>query len=145
MTPPIQTAAHPELVSEQVPRAQKGWITLVTSAEHKSVGRMYIATALVFAAAALAELMMMRLQLMIPESSLIRPEIFDRLLSAYGVTALVLFALPLILGLFSVVLPLQIGARGMALPAFTTSPTGSTCSAGSRSTPASSTGPRRPG
>jgi cytochrome c oxidase subunit 1 len=116
MTPPIQTSAHPEVVSEQVPRAQKGWITLVTSAEHKSVGRMYIATALFFATAAVAELLMMRLQLMVPENTLIRPEIFDRLLSAYGVTALVLFALPLALGLFSVVLPLQIGARGMALP-----------------------------
>jgi cytochrome c oxidase subunit I len=113
---PIRTAAHPELVSEQIPRRQKGWITLVTSADHKSVGRMYIATALFFAAAALAELLMMRLQLMIPENSLIRPEIFDRLLSAYGITALMFFALPLAIGLFSIVLPLQIGARGMALP-----------------------------
>ncbi len=116
MTPPIRTSAHPEVVSEQIPRAQKGWITLVSSAEHKSVGRMYIATSLFFATAALAELLMMRLQLMVPENTLIRPEIFDRLLSAYGVTALVLFALPLALGLFSIVVPLQIGARGMALP-----------------------------
>ncbi len=77
---------------------------------------MYIATALFFATAALAELLMMRLQLMVPENSLIRPEIFDRLLSAYGITALMLFALPLAIGLLSIVLPLQIGARGMALP-----------------------------
>ena len=116
MTPPIQTATNPEVVSERIPRAQKGWITLVTTAEHKAVGRMYIATALFFATAALAELLMMRLQLMIPENTLIRPEVFDRLLSAYGITALMLFALPLMLGLFSIVLPLQIGARGMALP-----------------------------
>ena len=113
---PIRTASHPEVVSEQVPRAQKGWITLVTTAEHKAVGRMYIATALFFASAALAEFLMMRLQLMIPENTLIRPEIFDRLLSAYGVTGLILFALPLMIGLMSVVVPLQIGARGMALP-----------------------------
>ncbi|MCB0876228.1 MAG: cbb3-type cytochrome c oxidase subunit I [Solirubrobacterales bacterium] len=113
---PVQTASHPEVVSEQVPRAQKGWITLVTSAEHKAVGRMYIATSLVFAAAALAEFLMMRLQLMIPENTLIRPEIFDRLLSAFGVTSVILFALPLLIGLMSVVVPLQIGARGMALP-----------------------------
>ena len=113
---PARTPAHPELVSEQIPRSQKGWITLVTNADHKAVGRMYVATALFFASAALAELLMMRLQLMVPENSLIRPEIFDRLLSAYGVTALLLFALPLAIGLFSIVLPLQIGARGMALP-----------------------------
>jgi heme/copper-type cytochrome/quinol oxidase subunit 1 len=112
----IRTASHPEVVSEQVPREQKGWITLVSSADHKAVGRMYVATSLVFAAAALAEFLMMRLQLMIPENTLIRPEIFDRLLSAFGVTGLILFALPLILGLMAVVVPLQIGARGMALP-----------------------------
>lgn len=112
----MQTASHPEVVSEQVPRAQKSWITLVTSAEHKSVGRMYIATALFFASAAIAEFLMMRLQLMIPENTLIRPEIFDRLLSAFGVTSLFLFALPLLIGLMSIVVPLQIGARGMALP-----------------------------
>jgi cytochrome c oxidase subunit 1 len=113
---PVRTASHPEVVSEQVPREQKAWITLVTSAEHKAVGRMYIATALLFAAAAIAELLMMRLQLMIPENTLIQPVIFDRLLSAFGVTSLILFALPLMIGLMSVVVPLQIGARGMALP-----------------------------
>ncbi len=113
---PSRTASHPEVVSEQVPRAQKGWITLVTTAEHKAVGRMYIATALLFASAALAEFLMMRLQLIVPENTLIRPEIFDRLLSAYGVTGLILFALPLMIGLMSVVVPLQVGARGMALP-----------------------------
>lgn len=113
---PVRTAAHPEIVSERVPRAQKPWISLVTSPDHKDVGRMYVATALVFASAALAELLMMRLQLMVPENTLIRPEIFDRLLSAFGVTALLLFALPLAIGLMSVVVPLQIGSRGMALP-----------------------------
>jgi cytochrome c oxidase subunit 1 len=113
---PVRTASHPEVVSEQVPRAQKPWITLVTNPEHKAVGRMYIATALVFAAAALAEFLMMRLQLMIPENTLIQPVIFDRLLSAFGATSLLLFALPLAIGLMSVVVPLQIGARGMALP-----------------------------
>jgi cytochrome c oxidase subunit 1 len=113
---PVRTASHPEVVSEQVPREQKAWITLVTSAEHKAVGRMYIATALLFAAAAIAELLMMRLQLMIPENTLIQPVIFDRLLSAFGVTSLILFALPLMIGLMSVVVTLQIGARGMALP-----------------------------
>jgi heme/copper-type cytochrome/quinol oxidase subunit 1 len=116
MTPPIRTSAHPEVVSEVIPRRQPGWITLATSADHKSVGRMYIATSLFFAAVALTELVMMRLQLIVPDNTFIRPDVFDRLLSAYGATALILFALPLLLGLFSYVVPLQVGARGMALP-----------------------------
>lgn len=116
MTPPVQGTARPEVVSEQIPRRRPGWIELATSSDHKGVGRMFVATSLFFAAVALTELVMMRLQLAVPDNTLIRPEIFDRLLSAYGVTALLLFALPLAIGLFSHVVPLQIGARGMALP-----------------------------
>lgn len=116
MTPPIQGAARPEIVTEGIPRRRPAWIALVTSADHKAVGRMYIATSFLFAAVALTELVLMRLQLLVPENTFIRPDLFDRLLSAYGVSALVLFALPLALGLFSTVVPLQIGARGMALP-----------------------------
>ena len=115
-SPRITGTARPEVVSEEIPRGRPAWIDLVTSADHKNVGRMYIATSLFFAAIALTELVMMRLQLLLPDNTLIRPEIFDRLLSAYGVTALLLFALPLAIGLFSYVLPLQIGARGYALP-----------------------------
>ncbi len=116
MTPPVQGTARPEVVSEQIPRRRPGWIELATSSDHKDVGRMFVATSLFFAAVALTELVMMRLQLAVPDNTLIRPEIFDRLLSAYGVTALLLFALPLAIGLFSHVVPLQIGARGMVLP-----------------------------
>ena len=38
------------------------------------------------------------------------------MLSLYGATAIFLFAIPLALGLFYYVAPLQIGARGTALP-----------------------------
>ena len=85
---PLQRAARPEVVTEEIPRGRPAWIELVTSADHKDVGRMYIATSLFFAAIALTELVMMRLQLLLPDNTLMRPEIFDRLLSAYGVTAL---------------------------------------------------------
>ncbi|MCB0866224.1 MAG: cbb3-type cytochrome c oxidase subunit I [Solirubrobacterales bacterium] len=116
MAPPIQSAARPEVVSEQIPRRQPAWISLVTSSDHKQVGRMYVATSFFFAAIALTQLVLMRLQLIVPENTFIRPDVFDRLFTPYGVTALLLFALPLAFGLFSVVVPLQIGARGMALP-----------------------------
>ena len=117
MTPQtLHGAARPEVVSERIPRRRPGWIELATSADHKSVGRMYIATALFFAAIALTELVMMRMQLLVPDNTLIRPEIFDRLLSAYGATALLMFALPLAIGLISLVAPLQVGARGVLLP-----------------------------
>ena len=58
----------------------------------------------------------MRVQLIVPENTAIHPEIFDRIMSAFGVTAVVLFAIPLALGLIGYIVPLQIGARGVAFP-----------------------------
>jgi heme/copper-type cytochrome/quinol oxidase subunit 1 len=61
-------------------------------------------------------LVLMRVQLIVPENTMIDPVTFDRLLSAYGATAVVFFALPFAIGLATYVVPLQIGARGVALP-----------------------------
>ena len=58
----------------------------------------------------------MRLQLAVPENTFLTPVFFNRMLSLYGATALFLFAIPLALGLFYYLAPLQIGARGTALP-----------------------------
>ena len=58
----------------------------------------------------------MRLQLAIPENTFLSPVTFNRMLSLYGATAIFLFAIPLALGLFYYLVPLQIGARGTALP-----------------------------
>jgi len=117
VTPPIYTgAARPEVVVEDLGDERAGWVRTATSADHKAVGRMFIATALTFGAAALTLLVMMRIQLIVPDATIIRPEIFDRLLSAYGITGLLFFAIPLFMGLITYVVPLQIGARGPALP-----------------------------
>ena len=64
----------------------------------------------------MVELLLMRLQLAIPENTFLSPVTFNRMLSLYGATAIFFFALPLALGLFYYVAPLQIGARGTALP-----------------------------
>ena len=56
------------------------------------------------------------MQLIVPENTAIQPQIFDRIMSTFGVTAVVLFAIPLALGLISYVVPLQIGSRGVAFP-----------------------------
>ncbi len=117
MTPPSYTAVpRPEVATDRLSTGKRDWVSVATSADHKAVGKMFIATALTFLAAAITLLVMMRIQLMIPDGTIIRPEIFNRLLSAYGITATLLFAVPLLMGLISYIVPLQIGARGAALP-----------------------------
>jgi cytochrome c oxidase subunit 1 len=123
VTPPSTTATngafpepHPEIVTEGVPAERPRWIELATSGDHKDVGRMLIAGALSFLVIALVEFLIMRLQLAVPESDLITPTLFNRMMTLNGATLVFLFALPLVFGLFTYVVPLQIGARKLAFP-----------------------------
>jgi cytochrome c oxidase subunit I len=110
------SAQRPELVVDGFPSRRPRWVQIATSADHKDVGRIMIAASLGFLFIALVELLLMRLQLAVPENTFLTPVTFNRVLSLYGATAIFLFALPLALGLFYYVTPLQIGARGTALP-----------------------------
>ena len=117
MSPPTAVApARPEVVTEEVPRRRPGWVERATTTDHKSVGLLYLGGALFFAAIAVVGLVLLRVQLIVPENTAIEPQIFNRLMSTFGVTAVVLFAIPLALGLISYVVPLQIGSRGVAFP-----------------------------
>jgi len=108
--------AAPEIVVDGFPRRRPRWIEIATSADHKDVGRVMIVAALGFLFIALIELLLMRLQLVIPENTFLTPVTFNRLLSLYGATTIFFFAVPLALGLFYYLAPLQVGARGTALP-----------------------------
>jgi heme/copper-type cytochrome/quinol oxidase subunit 1 len=106
----------PELVADGFAKRRARWVEIATSADHKDIGRVLITSALGFLFLALIELLLMRLQLAIPENSFLSPVTFNRMLSLYGTTAIFFFALPLALGLYAYLVPLQIGARRTALP-----------------------------
>jgi cytochrome c oxidase subunit 1 len=112
MTP----SQRPELVADGYAPRRPRWAQLATSADHKDVGQILICGALGFLFIALVELLLMRIQLLVPENTFLSPVGFNRMLSLYGASAIFLFALPLTIGLFYYVAPLQIGARGTALP-----------------------------
>lgn len=107
---------RPELVTDAVPSRRPRWIEIATSSDHKDVGRMLVAGALAFLVLGLVEFLLIRLQLVVPENGLIEPVTFNRLLSVMGATLVVLFAVPLAMGLYTYVVPLQIGARSVAFP-----------------------------
>jgi heme/copper-type cytochrome/quinol oxidase subunit 1 len=112
----MSPSPRPELVVDGYPSRRPRWVELATSADHKDVARVLICSALGFLFIALVELVLMRLQLLVPENTFLTPVGFNRMLSLYGATAVFLFAIPLALGFFYYVAPLQIGARGTALP-----------------------------
>jgi heme/copper-type cytochrome/quinol oxidase subunit 1 len=112
----MSPSPRPELVADGFRPGRPRWQQLATTSDHKEIGQILICGALGFLFLALIELVLMRLQLLVPENAFLDPVSFNRVLSLYGATALFLFALPLVLGLFYYVAPLQIGARGTALP-----------------------------
>ncbi len=112
----MSPSPRPELVADGYAPSRPRWAQLATSADHKDVGQILICGALGFLFIALVELMLMRIQLLVPENTFLSPVGFNRMLSLYGASAIFLFALPLAVGLFYYVAPLQIGARGTALP-----------------------------
>jgi heme/copper-type cytochrome/quinol oxidase subunit 1 len=107
---------RPELVTEGPPPARPRWLEMVMSSDHKDVGRVYIGASLSFLVLGIVAFLLMRLQLAVPENNLIEPVTFNRILSVGSATLIVLFALPFVFGLFTYVVPLQIGARSLAFP-----------------------------
>jgi heme/copper-type cytochrome/quinol oxidase subunit 1 len=112
----MSPSPRPELVADGYSPKRPRWAQLTTSADHKDIGQILICGALGFLFIALVELVLMRIQLLVPENTFLSPVGFNRMLSLYGASAIFLFALPLVIGLFYYVTPLQIGARGTALP-----------------------------
>ncbi|HEV2857591.1 MAG TPA: cbb3-type cytochrome c oxidase subunit I [Solirubrobacterales bacterium] len=112
----MSPSPRPELIAEGYPASRPRWAELATTADHKELGQILICSALGFLFIAAVELLLMRLQLLVPENTFLSPVGFNRMLSLYGATSIFLFAIPFALGFFYYVAPLQIGARGTALP-----------------------------
>jgi heme/copper-type cytochrome/quinol oxidase subunit 1 len=107
---------RPEIAVDGFPKRQSGFGRMVTSADHKDIAKILMVGSGGFLFIAALEFFLMRLQLAIPENTFMEPVMFNRILSLYGATSIFFFALPLIMGIFLYVAPLQVGARGTALP-----------------------------
>jgi cytochrome c oxidase subunit I len=112
----MSPTSRPELVADGYSSRRPRWAELATTADHKEIGQILVCGALGFLFIAAVELVLMRLQLLVPENAFLSPVGFNRMLSLYGATSIFLFAVPFALGFFYYVAPLQIGARGTALP-----------------------------
>src|SRR3989454_10651241 len=89
---------------------------LVVTVDHKQLGLMYIGTALIFFILAALMVGIIRMQLMVPNNTLVSPQVFNRLFTMHGTTMVFLVGMPLIAGLMNYLVPLMIGARDMAFP-----------------------------
>src|SRR5471032_2471213 len=91
----------------------------LTSVDHKKLGIMYIVLALVMLLRGFADAAMMRTQQAMAtggNNGFLVPEHYNQIFTAHGVIMIFFMAMPFMVGLMNIVVPLQIGARDVAFP-----------------------------
>ncbi|WP_223475171.1 cbb3-type cytochrome c oxidase subunit I [Oricola indica] len=93
------------------------WRDWLTSVDHKRIGIMYCALALIMLARGVIEGALMRTQQAFGlHGGFLAPDHFSELFSTHGTIMIFFVAMPFIAGVINYVMPLQIGARDMAFP-----------------------------
>jgi cytochrome o ubiquinol oxidase subunit 1 len=95
------------------------WREWCTSVDHKKIGIMYIILGIIMLLRGFADALMMRAQQAVAfgaNQGYLTAHHYDQLFSAHGTIMIFFVAIPLIVGLVNVVMPLQIGARDVAFP-----------------------------
>ncbi len=93
-----------------------GWLSWLTTTDHKRIGIMYLVTTFIFFVVGGVEALIMRLQLAQPDGTLVNGEVYNGLVTMHGTTMVFLFVVPVMAGFGNYVVPLMIGARDMAFP-----------------------------
>lgn len=103
------------IVSGHLPYLWKEWIT---SVDHKRIGVMYTLLAMVMLLRGFADAIMMRSQqaLAYHSQGYLPPEHFNQIFSAHGTIMIFFVAMPFMIGLMNLVVPLQLGVRDVAFP-----------------------------
>ncbi|MEX2253408.1 MAG: cytochrome c oxidase subunit I [Thermoleophilaceae bacterium] len=106
----------PEVVMHGLRERPGGWLSWLTTTDHKKIGIMYLVFTFVFFIVGGVEALIMRLQLAGADNTLVGAETYNGLLSLHGTTMIFLFIVPVLAGFGNYMVPLMIGARDMAFP-----------------------------
>ncbi|MGL5823293.1 MAG: aa3-type cytochrome oxidase subunit I [Nocardioides sp.] len=91
-------------------------VTILTTTDHKLIGKMYLLTAFAWFVIAGIMAMIIRAELAFPGQQVVDDERYNQLFTMHGTIMLLLFATPLFFGFANVIMPLQIGAPDVAFP-----------------------------
>jgi len=95
---------------------QSGLWSWITTVDHKRIGTLYGVTAFIFFLIGGLEAIVIRLQLMKPENTLVSPDVYNQMFTMHATTMIFLAVMPLSSAFFNFVVPLQVGARDVAFP-----------------------------
>ena len=94
------------------------WDEWITSVDHKRIGVMYTLLAMVMLLRGFSDAIMMRMQqaLAFHSNGFLPPEHYNQIFSAHGTIMIFFVAMPFVIGLMNLVVPLQLGVRDVAFP-----------------------------
>jgi cytochrome o ubiquinol oxidase subunit 1 len=95
------------------------WREWLTSVDHKKIGIMYLILGIIMLVRGFADAVMMRAQQAMAfgaNQGYLPPHHYDQVFTAHGTIMIFFVAIPLVVGLVNLVMPLQIGARDVAFP-----------------------------
>ena len=101
------------LTGTEKPTGILRWFTTV---DHKDIGLLYILFGTVAALWGMTDAMMMRSELLVPESAIWNVETYNAVFTTHGLTMLFFFVTPVFTGIANYVLPLFLGADDLAFP-----------------------------
>ncbi|RWP48130.1 cytochrome o ubiquinol oxidase subunit I [Mesorhizobium sp.] len=94
------------------------WREWITSVDHKRIGVMYVLLAVLMLLRGFIDAIMMRTQQIaaIHGPGYLPPDHYDQIFSAHGTIMIFFGAMPFMIGLMNLVVPLQLGVRDVAFP-----------------------------
>ncbi|MCA1832157.1 MAG: cytochrome c oxidase subunit I [Actinobacteria bacterium] len=98
------------------PTATTGAWSWFSTVDHKKIGILYGATAILFFVVGGIEALLIRLQLAKPDGNVLSPSAYNQAFTMHGITMIFLVVMPLGAAFANYLLPLMIGARDVAFP-----------------------------
>ncbi|MEY2403031.1 MAG: cytochrome c oxidase subunit [Acidimicrobiaceae bacterium] len=112
-----ETATPDPSATAGLPRPAGGLAGLLGTGRHRSIGRLWVGTSLVFLVVSGGVGAALGAERLKPETyNVLQKNNFAQALSLHGVAGVFLFALPILIGLGTIVVPRQVGSHTIAFP-----------------------------
>ncbi|WP_147532767.1 cytochrome aa3 quinol oxidase subunit I [Bacillus marasmi] len=92
------------------------WTEWITTVDHKKIGIMYILSGVLMFFRGGVDGLLMKAQTSRPDMQFLDAQHYNEIFTTHGVIMILFAAMPLLIGIMNVVIPLQIGARDVAFP-----------------------------
>ncbi len=116
LAPPVPHTGSLVVPAREIDRAYRGFWSWITTVDHKRIGILYGVSAFAFFLIGGLEALVIRLQLWVPDNTLVTAQQYNELFTMHATTMIFLAIMPMSAAFFNYIIPLQIGARDVAFP-----------------------------